>query len=115
MNKALKLLRHCNELNYKIFENIYSNIIITKFILKILLKKKDKLCIWTTVSILLNQINEDFSNNREIIEIAINKIGSNYLEFASTELRDDREIVKIAISKCGHSLQFASMKLQAER
>ena len=114
IDRLLSLLHSNNILDYNIYKYFYENIIITKFILIILLKKK---IVNISISILFNQINEDFSNDRELIEISINKLGNFYLQFASTKLRADKEIIRQAIlqNKFYIALKFASNELRADK
>ena len=88
------------------FYKLYDHIIITKFIAIILLKKNYPFYFFK-----MNQLNENFSNDREIVKFAVNQSGTN-LQFASIELCADIEIVKIAVSEYGNSLEYASTELR---
>ena len=90
-------------------EELYNNIIITKFIVIILLKKGIMFNY-----ILINQLNENFGNDREVVEIAVSLFGYS-LYFASIDLRGDKKIVEIAVSEFGASLKFASIELRNDR
>jgi uncharacterized membrane protein YqjE len=83
---------------------LYDNIIITKFIFIILLKKNHKFN-YLLDKQLEKQFNDKFRNDREMIDILL----------SPEELSNDREIVKIAVSQTGYTLRFASIELMADR
>ena len=72
----MKVIITMNLLNYMII------FIITKFIVKILLEKNHR---FNNLLLLINQLNENFCNDREIVKIDV-------LQYASTKLRNDRLI-----------------------
>ena len=83
---------------------LYDNIIITKFIFIILLKKNYKFN-YLLDKQLKKQFNDNFRNDREMVDIVL----------SPEELSNDKEIVKIAVSKSGCALRFASIELMADR
>ena len=107
----LNYLHNNDTLSYRLYIDFYENIIITKFILMLLLKKM----ILMNPHMFLNQINEDFGNDREIIEFAINNRNCNSFLFASKELRSDRKIIKMCVSQNGLLLRLASTNLKDDR
>jgi hypothetical protein len=87
-------------------EKFYDHIIITKFIAMILLKKG-----FMIHDIVINQLDENFGNDREIVNMGVSRFGMS-LQYASIELRNDKEIVKNAVYNNGDSLEFASLELR---
>ncbi len=109
INELLNML-HNNQLNnFNFIGILYNHIIITKFIAIVLLKIK-----YCFSQLRRNQLNENFSDDREIVEIAVSQNGLA-LEYASDELRADREIVIKAISQDGSALYYASRKYRNDR
>ena len=132
--RQLKINKLINYLHYGVYKNslsdsiifngLYNNIIITRFIFIILLKKR------YDFGYLLEKQDENVYNNKEITDITFSskelsndieivKIALSYdnsiisaLEYASIELRGNFEIVKIAVSNCGCALEYASIELQ---
>jgi hypothetical protein len=132
--RQLKINKLINYLHYGVYNNslsdsiifngLYNNIIITRFIFIILLKKN------YDFGYLLEKQDESVYNNKEITDVTFSskelsndieivKIALSYdnsiispLEYASIELRGNFEIVKIAVSNCGCALQYASIELR---
>ena len=113
INKLLDMLH--NQYDYyspfseSYFDKFYDHIIITKSIAMILLKLDYPFYLFKT-----NQLNDDFGNDREVVEIAVYKC-SKHLALASVELSTDIDIVKIAVSIDGKSLLYTSNELIDDR
>ena len=117
-DKIFKLLDKLTDENYlndndeireffdSYIEKFYDHIIITKFIAMILLKKG-----FMIHDIVINQLDENFGNDREIVNMEVSRFGMS-LQYASIELRNDEEIVKNAVYNNGDSLEFASIELR---
>jgi hypothetical protein len=113
INKLLDMLH--NQYDYyspfseSYFDKFYDHIIITKSIAMILLKLDYPFYLFKT-----NQLNDDFGNDREVVEIAVYK-SSKHLALASVELSTDIDIIKISVSIDGKSLLYTSNELIDDR